>query len=106
MLDPTVAAPSVKKVPPAQETVELNVPFTRGGATLGTLTLRRPTVKDRIIAEKRMTANPNMTDHEQECSLLSQICMEGMAPDEFQVLDYSDFMKLQQKVREMQTFKA
>ena len=71
------------------ETIQLQYPVTVDGAVLEQITMRRPLVRDRLIAEK----TPG-SDVEKEIRLLANLC--ELAPDTIEKLDMADYVKLQE----------
>ena len=62
------------------ETVELEYPITLHGAEVTQLTLRRPTVRDRLIAEKS-----SGSEVDKEVRFIANLC--ELAPDDIEKLD-------------------
>ena len=71
------------------ETISLQYPITVDGAVIEQITVRRPRVRDRLIAEK----TPG-NEVEKEIRLLANLC--EMAPDAIEMLDMADYLKLQE----------
>ncbi len=71
------------------QTIKLQYPITVDGAAINNINLRRPLVRDRLIAEK---ASGN--EVEKEIRLIANLC--EMAPDHIEQLDMADYVKLQE----------
>jgi hypothetical protein len=71
------------------ETITLQYPISADGARIEQLTLRRPLVRDRLIAEK---ASGN--EVEKEIRLLANLC--ELPPQHIELLDMADYVKLQE----------
>ncbi len=80
-----------RKIPPVRtgETIHLQYPITVDGAVLEQITVRRPLVRDRLIAEKT-----SGSEIEKEIHLLANLCEQ--APDTIEQLDMADYVKLQE----------
>ena len=73
----------------SNKTIQLQYPVMVGGAVLEQITMRRPLVRDRLIAEKA-----SGSDVEKEIRLLANLC--ELAPDTIEILDMADYIKLQE----------
>lgn len=73
------------------ETLELQYPIIIDGVETRTITLRRPLVRDRLIAEKSSNS-----EIEKEIRLMANIC--EMAPDDIEQLDMLDYTMLQERL--------
>ena len=71
------------------QTLELTYPFKVDGQTINQLTLRRPTVRDRLIADKCQGS-----EVEKEIRFIANLC--EMAPGDIEQLDMADYSKLQE----------
>lgn len=69
------------------QTVKLQYPVTLDGNVHDELTLRRPKVRDLMVAEKQKN------DAEREMTLLSNLC--EVSPELIQNLDLKDYAQLQ-----------
>lgn len=63
------------------------------GETIEEVTVRAPTVRDRLVADK---TPGNVAD--KELTFISNLC--GMAPDTMMELDLADYMSLQKAVND------
>lgn len=89
-------APAVQVTPPPAikpsfaETADitLNFPIAIGGVQTNRVTMRRPKVRDRLVVARQ----PG-TEDEKETLLLGNLC--GLAPNEFDEMDMSDYRQLQ-----------
>ena len=70
-------------------TIKLQHPFTLNGEEIVALTLRRPKVRDRLIAEKSQGS-----EVEKEIRLIANLC--EVAPDCIENLDMADYMACQE----------
>ena len=75
------SAPSVR--------IPLQYPLTIDGMQFDSLTLRRPLVRDRLIAEKA-----SGSEAEKEIRFVANLC--DMAPQHIELLDLSDYTKIQE----------
>lgn len=73
------------------ETITLEYPITIDGAVINRIRLRRPLVRDRLIAEKA-----SGSEVEKEIRLLANLC--EIAPDHIEKLDLKDYGKLQERL--------
>ena len=73
----------------ASKTITLQYPITADGAQVQKLTMRRPRVRDRLIAEK-----DSGSEVEKEIRLIANLC--EMAPQHIELLDMADYAKLQE----------
>lgn len=71
------------------ETVQLSEPIVVEGQEIQSLTMRRPKVRDQILAEKS-----EGTAAEQEVAMFANLC--EVAPAAIQELDMADYLRLQQ----------
>jgi len=71
------------------KTVELSEPITVDGAEVRSLTMRRPKVRDQILAEKREGSNA-----EREVAMFANLCEVPEAA--IQDLDLGDYFQLQE----------
>ena len=71
------------------KTMRLQYPLLVDGMTIDSLTMRRPLVRDRLIAEKA-----NGSEVEKEIRLIANLC--DMAPQHIELLDLADYTKLQE----------
>ncbi len=69
--------------------IELQYPIEVNGATVSTITLRRPTVRDRLVAEKA-----GGSEAEREIRLIANL--GEMAPADVELLDMADYVKIQE----------
>lgn len=76
-------------LPNNSETITLQYPITADGMLIEKLTLRRPLVRDRLIAEKA-----SGSEVEKEIHLIANLC--EMAPQHIELLDMADYAKLQE----------
>lgn len=67
-------------------TINLNFPVKIDGIETSVLQMRRPTVKDQLVFEKRAQ---NMTDAEREIRLFANLC--EVAPEDIEALDMMDY---------------
>lgn len=74
-----------------QVTIDLIIPIKVAGAETKQLTVRRPTVGDRLIVEEG-----NDSEAKKEVAFLSNLC--GLAPDEFRQIDLADYQEVQEVV--------
>jgi hypothetical protein len=74
--------------------IKLDYPIAVGGKEVTQLEMRRPLVRDLMIAGK--ISNPA----ESEISLVANLC--GLSPDELQQLDGADYTELQSQLLAMQ----
>jgi hypothetical protein len=75
--------------PNNSETITLQYPISADGALIEQLTLRRPLVRDRLIAEKT-----SGSEVEKEIRLLANLC--ELPPQHIELLDMADYVKLQE----------
>ncbi|AIL13674.1 hypothetical protein IM40_09580 (plasmid) [Candidatus Paracaedimonas acanthamoebae] len=68
--------------------IDLKYPIMAEGREITSLTLRRPTVRDRLIAERT-----NGTNFEKEIRLVAALC--DLAPNIIESLDMADYSELQ-----------
>ena len=73
------------------ETIRLQYPLSIDGMAVENLSMRRPLVRDRLIAEKVQGS-----EIEKEIRLIANLC--EMAPQHIELLDLSDYAKLQEKL--------
>ena len=71
------------------KTISLQYPITADGVQVTKLTLRRPLVRDRLIAEKA-----SGSEFEKEIRFIANLC--EMAPQHIEILDMVDYAKLQE----------
>ena len=71
------------------ETVSLSYPVNIDGLEVSSLMMRRPLVRDRLIAEKA-----SGSETEKEIRLIANLC--DMAPQHIELLDLADYNKLQE----------
>ncbi|ODS24442.1 hypothetical protein AB835_03850 [Candidatus Endobugula sertula] len=71
------------------ETIELQYPVIIDGVETRNIALRRPLVRDRLIAEKG-----SGSDVDKEIRLIANLA--EMAPDHIEQLDMADYVKLQE----------
>ncbi len=71
------------------KTVQLQYPIACQGKQITYLTVRRPTVRDRLAVE-HMQAN----DTQKEVALISNLC--ELSPEEMGLLDLADYQLLQE----------
>ena len=76
-------------LPNNSETITLQYPITVDGMLIEELTMRRPLVRDRLIAEKA-----SGSEVEKEIRLIANLC--DMAPQHIELLDMADYAKLQE----------
>ena len=76
-------------LPDSKITVQLQYPLSVDGIVMESLTMRRPLVRDRLIAEKS-----GGTEVEKEIRLIANLC--EMAPQDTELLDLADYKKLQE----------
>ena len=74
-------------------TVTLKHPVEIDGATIETLTIRRPLVRDLRAAQRR--AGAGAPDAEVEVALLSNLC--EVTPETLDAMDLADYLELQRE---------
>ncbi|MEM1000457.1 MAG: phage tail assembly protein [Bacteroidota bacterium] len=74
-------------------TVKLKTPVTSMGETITEVTVRPPTVRDRLIADK----TPGSAS-DKELTFISNLC--GLPPEVMMDLDLADYMQLQNAVND------
>ncbi|GLS27372.1 phage tail assembly protein [Marinibactrum halimedae] len=79
------------EAPMGAQVIILKFPLTADGMIIETLTMRRPLVRDRLIAEKA-----NGSEIEKEIRLIANLC--DMAPQHIELLDLSDYQTLQERL--------
>lgn len=72
-----------------QENVELKYPINVHGTEISALSLRRPTVRDRLLSEKT-----SGTESDKEVRFIANLC--ELAPDDIEKLDMADYVKVQE----------
>lgn len=70
--------------------IKLDYPVTMEGAEVSVLRMRRPKVRDQLMAQKQAKNDPAQT----EILLFSFLC--EVAPDSMEELDISDYEKLRE----------
>lgn len=70
--------------------IKLDFPVDMDGATVGVLTMRRPKVRDQLMAQKQAGNDPAKT----EILLFSFLC--EVAPSSMEELDIADYEKLRE----------
>jgi|GEM_PF-314837 len=70
-------------------TIRLQYPLSVDGMTIESFTMRRPLVRDRLIAEKA-----SGSEVEKEIRLIANLC--EIAPQHIEMLDLADYTKLQE----------
>ena len=70
-------------------TITLQYPITADGALIEQLFMRRPVVRDRLIAEKA-----SGSEVEKEIRLIANLC--ELPPQHIELLDMADYVKLQE----------
>jgi hypothetical protein len=70
-------------------TIQLQYPISVDGMVIESLTMRRPLVRDRLVAEKA-----SGSEVEKEIRLIANLC--EMAPQHIELLDLADYAKLQE----------
>lgn len=83
--------PEYIKFEEGKATVTLSRQFEMGGAKVGYLTMREPTVNDQLIAEKSGTGG------DADVAYMANLCM--VAPDDIKRLPLRDFQRLQAAFR-------
>ncbi len=78
-----------EKLMSKKENIELKYPFEINGVTCNTLSIRRPKVNDRLIAEKS-----SGTEIEKEIRLIANLC--EVSPDNIMQLDLADYVAVQE----------
>jgi hypothetical protein len=71
------------------QTIELQYPINIDGQKVTNISLRRPKVLDRLLSEKSTG-----TEAEKEVRFIANLC--GMAPDQIEQLDMSDYVRVQE----------
>lgn len=79
----------------AVQTVELNYPVAHEGQMLGAVTLRRPTVRDSLEAQRLGALNPA----ELELHMMAQL--SGLPLQTLERLDMQDYIRLQAVLQAM-----
>lgn len=83
-----VSSARKRPAPPTELKIELGMPITINNAAVAEITMRYPTVKDRLDADAY-----EGTMAEQELFLLARI--SGLAPDDFHQMHMADYMQCQ-----------
>ncbi len=73
--------------------ITLARPYTRQGNTLSELTMRRPKLKDHIVASKASDV-----ELEGEAALFASLC--GVTPEDLSEMDMADYKRLQAVYRD------
>ncbi|AJQ93232.1 phage tail assembly protein [Gynuella sunshinyii] len=81
--------PAVQNRQATAETIRLDYPITADGMEIDHLVMRRPLVRDRLVAEKA-----SGSETEKEIRLIANLC--EMAPQHIELLDLADYGKLQE----------
>jgi hypothetical protein len=76
-------------LPATDGTIRLQYPLSVDGMVIESLTMRRPLVRDRLVAEKA-----SGSEVEKEIRLIANLC--EMAPQHIELLDLADYGKLQE----------
>lgn len=71
--------------------INLEYPINVNGVNISELIIRRPKVKDRLIAEK---INGNQAD--KEIRFVAMLC--GLAPENIEDLDMADYTRIQEVI--------
>lgn len=75
-----------------KDTIELSFPVTVDGHEFTQLLMRRPKVKDRLMVDRT-----DMHQSDTEIHYFSHLC--EVAPEVIEELDWSDFVKLREKLQ-------
>lgn len=71
------------------KTIQLDHPITIDGGEVAQLTMRRPKVRDQLLAEKH-----DGSEAEKELAIFANLC--GVPPESLHELDLADYFKLQE----------
>lgn len=82
----------------SSQTINLDYPIKVGGVEATSLSMRRPLVRDMLKARN------NKNEGEAELNLFSDLCQ--ITPDEVKNLDFSDYAKLQEVLRDFTSSKS
>ena len=85
-MNPTLPTVGLSSTAP---TIKLQYPLHVDGLVIEKITMRRPLVRDRLVAEKT-----NGSEVEKEIRLIANLC--EMAPQHIELLDLADYVKLQE----------
>ena len=77
---------------PTETKIKLEFPITSGGALIQEITMRRPKVKDNLVAQK---AAP--TEADREIRLIANLA--NLAPSDIEELDCADYAGVQEALR-------
>lgn len=72
--------------------IKLDFAIEVGGVKTDRLVMRRPKVKDQLLAKQQGGLDPQ----EQEIRFFANLCM--VSPEEIKELDFTDYAKLQQQI--------